>query len=559
MIPSAVKFLLRSAGILMTTAGVCAQEIGQSSKPPDNPSAVIEVVPDELLFDSLILGGTDPEPAAQPATVIHDPEGVGYSMVDWTKVPPITSTPRAGWFTIRPSGPGYYTVRDWISGELRQKAPPAPFGLTSSDQTPSFDHDFRYLDKPDNAYHLWTDFNKRVEIRDEFLFSSGGEARYRFNDYTNSSLTGKNDTFNLTRFRAYGDLWYRDKFRAFAELIDARSYDQDLPPASTDVTGTDLLNAFVELQAAELAGSPVQVRGGRQEIVLGSQRLIASPDFSNTLRTYDGLRGYRHSEKWSVDLFWVRPVVPNPNQFDSSDNQRAFSGLFVTHRPNKNTLIDVYLLNLNDTRPATKGDTTTFGARVAGDKEQRLLYDFEGMAQTGSRAERTINAQAATAGLGWHFADLPGNISYWTYFDWASGTPDPAAGVDRTFNQLFPAGHTYFGYLDLVGRQNIEDLNFQLESNPEPWLQLRLQYHIFRLAAAKDALYNASGSPIRQDPTGAAGNDVGDEIDFLANFHLSPNQDVLMGFSKLFAGDFIRATGPASDPTYFYTQYTFRW
>lgn len=439
------------------------------------------------------------------------------------------------------------------------EAPPAPFGTTSSNATPSYDHDFRYLEKPDNTYHNWSDFYKRVHI-DDFLLSTGGELRYRFNNFTNRSLSGKNDPFDLTRLRTYGDLWYRDEFRLFVELIDARTFSQALPPASTDVTGTDLLNAFVELKLADLDGSPVQIRGGRQEIVLGSQRLIASPDFSNTLRTYDGLRAYWHTQKWSVDTFWVRPVVPNPRRFDSADNQRAFSGVYLTHRPNTSKLIDLYVLNLNDTRAATKGDTTTFGGRYAGDVKKRLLYDFEAAAQTGDSNGRTVNAQFGTAGLGWHFADLPGNISFWTYYDYATGTPDPTSrGVNRTFNQLFPAGHTYFGYIDLVGRQNIKDLNFQLESNPEPWLQLRTQYHIFELATTKDALYESSGSAVRRDPTGAAGDDVGSELDLLMNIHITPHQDVLLGYSKLFSGDFLRATGPGNDPQYFYAQYTFRW
>ena len=345
--------------------------------------------------------------------------------VDWSKVPPITSVPRPGWFTLRPTGPGYYTLMDELNGNLRSKAPPAPFGLTSSNQTPSFDHDFRYLDKADNTYHTWSDSYKRLHPRDDLLFSTGGEMRYRFNNYGNTFLTGKNDKFDLTRLRAYGDLSYRDQYRAFVEMIDARTYDQDLPPGPSDATNTDLLNAFVELKLAEIAGTPLQIRGGRQEIVLGSQRLIASPDFSNTLRTYDGLRGYWHSQKWSVDSFWVRPVIPNANRFDSSDDKRGFSGLFATHRPDASTLIDLYLLNLDDTRTLTRGDTVTLGGRFAGDVDKRLLYDIEAATQVGSSRGRTINAQAATAGLGWHFADAPGNISLWAYYDYATGTRNP--------------------------------------------------------------------------------------------------------------------------------------
>jgi hypothetical protein len=33
----------------------------------------------------------------------------------------------------------------------------------------------------------------------------------------------------------------------------------------------------------------------------------------------------------------------------------------------------------------------------------------------------------------------------------------------------------------------------------------------------------------------------------------------LVGYSKLFAGDFIRATGPAVSPELLYVMYNFRW
>lgn len=487
------------------------------------------------------------------------PDWKGEQPVNWSKVPPIASNTRSGLFTFRSTGSGYYQLLDLLRGEMRPLAPPEPFGLTSVNGIPSYDYDFRFLENPKNTYHPWSSTYKRIHVGDELLFSTGGEMRYRFNNYTNYQLSGNNDSFDLTRFRAYSDLWYRDRGRLFVEMIDARIYNEDLLPAASDRTGTDLLNAFTELKAADLDDSPIQIRAGRQEINLGSQRFIASPDFSNSIRTFDGFRTYWHSPNWNVDAFWVRPVLPNAMQFDSSDDQRAFSGLFLSHRENASTLVDLYLFNLNDTRASTRGDTITFGARFAGDIEKRFLYDFEGAAQTGDSGGRTIDAQAAVAGLGWHFVDQPGNVSFWTYYDYATGTQDPGAGgVNRTFNQLFGGNHAYFGYIDLVGRQNIRDLSFQIESNPQPWVQLRAQYHIFHLDETRDALYNLSGSSIRRDPTGAAGDDVGDEIDLLSNFHLTPHQDFLLGYSRLFAGSFIRATGPGNDPKYFYAQYSFR-
>ncbi|MCX7665094.1 MAG: alginate export family protein [Gemmataceae bacterium] len=537
---------------------------GQESEKKDVPSSGTNLpllVPVDSEKPSGISELKSPSPTTPPPLVLEPPKSFveQSKSVDWSKVPAIMPLDRGGWFTLPQNEPGFYSLLDWLRGEWRPSAPPFPFGATGSDPTPSYNRDFRYLDNPNNTFQLWSDLYKRVYIGNDFLFATGGELRFRFNNYANSQLSGKRDSFDVSRTRVYGDWWYRDQLRFFAEFIDAREYRGTLPPAATDVTGSDILNGFLEVKVTEFENQPVQLRIGRQEVILGSQRLLSSPDFPNTLRTYDGVRGYWHTPKWDVNLFWVRPVIPNPTRLDSSDDQRALSGLFLTHHPNSSTLIDVYLLNLSDARPTTKGNITTLGGRLAGDIEKRLLYDLEAATQVGTVGNRTQDAQMLTTGLGWHFANLPWNISLWAYFDYASGTSEPASGVSRTFNQLFPAGHTYFGYIDLVGRQNIQDLNFQLELNPQPWILLRAQYHIFQLAVKQDALYNAGGVPLRRDPTGLAGSNVGNELDLLANIHLTPRQDFFLGYSRFFVGDFIRATGPFHNPDYFYAQYTFRW
>ena len=49
----------------------------------------------------------------------------------------------------------------------------------------------------------------------------------------------------------------------------------------------------------------------------------------------------------------------------------------------------------------------------------------------------------------------------------------------------------------------------------------------------------SAGNAYRRDPTGAAGTNVGDEIDFVANFHLARYSDLLLGYSRLFGGGFL--------------------
>jgi hypothetical protein len=165
-----------------------------------------------------------------------------------------------------------------------------------------------------------------------------------------------------------------------------------------------------------------------------------------------------------------------------------------------------------------------------------------------------------TAGLGYHFKGVPMDPQLWFYYDYASGDPHPGLGDQhRTFNQLFPFGHYYFGFIDVVGRQNIQDFNAHFVFYPAKWITSFVQYHVFRLADARDALYSAGGAPLRRDPTGRAGTNVGQEIDFVTNFHLSNHQDIYFNISHFFAGDFIKQTGNPRSPEYIYVQYSYRW
>jgi hypothetical protein len=277
-----------------------------------------------------------------------------------------------------------------------------------------------------------------------------------------------------------------------------------------------------------------------------------------------------------VDAFWVQPVAVNVNDFDSVDDKLNFTGIWATYRPSKNRTMDFYALNLDRSQPSspnqpqvpgaanvnapTHFNITTLGARDTGIYCDRITWDFEGMVQVGDRGKDDLFAYAYDAGIGYRFADVPWTPHLWLYFDYASGD----AGADKdgnynTFNQLFPFGHYYLGYLDLVGRQNIQDLNLELNYYPTKWITGQVQYHRFWLAQPEDALYSAGGKIERQDPTGRAGRDVGQEIDLLWNFHMTAHQDVLVGYSKLFAGDFIKRTGNPDSPELFYVQYSYRW
>jgi len=501
-------------------------------------------------------------PPAPAASECKDP-----CAFDWTKVPPIRALPRAGYFIIPPTGPGYYSFLDQLQGCCREKPPVLPWGLYGFYQPSFYDTDFRYLDKPDNKQFDYWDHVKRIHVNDNWLLSTGGQTWFRYMNEVDRQLTLNDNVYGLYRFRLYSDLWYRDQFRFFIEYLYADAFWFDVNPFPIDINRSDFLNLFIELKTCEIGDKPVYTRIGRQEMLFGSQRLISTLDWANVRRTFQGVRAYRVDEKFDFDAFWVQPVAVERNHLDSVDNNQNFVGFWGTYKPRKGTGLDLYYLMLDNTNPAAQGangvtqgyTAHTLGSRYAGDRNN-VLWDFEGMLQLGDWANQNLVAGAATAGLGYQFADRPMNPQFWVYYDWASGESTPGVGSTRsTFQQLFPFGHYYFGYLDLVGRQNIQDLSCQAAFYPANWITTVFQFHRFWLAEPADALYNAAGRVVRNDPTGRSGRDVGHEIDLVMSFHLSTHSDLLFGYSKLFRGNYIGNTGPAVSPELFYLQYGYRW
>ncbi|MHB0954847.1 MAG: alginate export family protein [Pirellulaceae bacterium] len=499
-----------------------------------------------------------------------DPVGCCWGgPVEWSEVPAwLSPLPRAGFFPNPPSTPGYFSAVDWVQGEHREKRPPSgypPFALMANS---FFDADFRYVESKPVEDRTIVEKLKRIHLTDCLLFSTGGQAWVRFNNENNSRLTEVQNNYALPRVRAYGDVWFADVARVYGEYLWADSINAELPPAAIDEDRGDILNLFLDVNVMEWDGAPVVARVGRQELLLGSQRLVSPLDWANTRRTFEGVRAFRHGEKWDLDAFWVQFVLPLPDKFDRPEENQDLMGAWATYRREKGEFLDFYYLFLNNTNNINRQGITeapvevsTLGSRWTGD-ECSYLWDFEGAVQFGDRGNSDLVAGMATAGVGKHMEGLRGSPTGWLYYDFASGDADPNGGTSHTFNHLYPFGHYYLGWADLVGRQNIHDASAQLYFYPNHWTSVWLQYHQFWLAEARDALYNAAGAAYRRDPTGQAGTHVGQEFDIVVNFHLTDTSDILLAYCKLWGGEFLEGTaGPnqAADADVMYFIYQVKW
>jgi Alginate export len=545
------------------------------------PAPDSSIVPVQTTNPSAVAGPVPtPNPDVQAQTGAEG-QGAGKA-TGWAAIPSyLRPDPRVGWFLLPPRGTGYYTALDCLKGTEKDNPPPYPY------RNMFYENDFRYLDAPDGKEVDCLDSLKRMHLgglfnscADNWVLSIGGEERIQLKNEIDSRLTARDNNYDLLRTRVYADLWYQDKLRFYVEYLDAQSYNEDLAPLAIDVDHSDLLDLFVDVKLADVNGNPVYARVGRQELLYGSQRLISTLDWANTRRTFEGAKVFYHSDKFDLDVFWTRPVVVSPSHFDTADFSRQFAGMFSTYRPAKGQAIDAYYLYLDsDTRvpfgftPGGRAgyDVNTIGGRYYGDRKIRaggctdrgsFLWDFEGAVQLGDWSNRNYFAGMSSTGIGYQATQRPMQPAFWIYYDFASGTANPTGtGTFSTFNQLFPYGHYYFGYLDEVGRENIRDLNFQATAFPTKWITALAQFHIFTLDEPRSPLFGtAPGFPImRSDPTGRAGIDVGQELDLLLNMNLGRHSSLLLGYSKLFSAGFINQTGPAVSPELYYLQYTFRW
>lgn len=435
-----------------------------------------------------------------------------------------------------------------------------------------YDEDFSYLDGPEDSYKKdFFDPIKWLHLTDDLTLTIGGEFRARLEAETNrgfGSTEPAQDTFLLHRYRYHFDLRYRKLVRVFYEGISAYIEDRDLRLLGIHENRWDHHQLFADFRVLG-EQTPLVLRVGRQELLYGKQRLISPLGWANTRRRFDGVKLFYKGEKFNIDAFYVRPVPVNVAEGynrkpDEYREESHFFGLYTTWKAIPNHVIDLYFLALRDTGDLTNsngrvGDMSlyTMGGRIGG-KCGNLDYDGELAGQWGKFAGDTIHAWMAGAEAGYTFSGVAWKPRIGIGFDYGSGDKDPNDSTHDTFNQLFPLGHAYLGYLDLFGRQNVLATNVNITAKPCKKVTARLAWQTFWSDSKRDAMYNAGGGRGRRNVFGNVGHDIGNELDLTIKYAVNAHQSVLFGYSHFWGNNFVRATGPSKDADLIYVQYAFR-
>ena len=460
---------------------------------------------------------------------------------------------------------------------------PAP-GTGAGPQPPAYtpvrwNENYSYLKDPAARKDPF-DPIKYIPLNDEgdIYLSLGGQARYRYEWFENATFGAgpqDKDGYHLLRTTAHADLHLGRNVRFFVQGISALATDRtggDRP--GIDQNDIDIHQAFGDFVVPFDGGGSLTLRGGRQNLLYGAQRLISPLDWTNTRRTFDGGKVSLAAPKNNtLDFFYVSPVVVDDSSLDSFNDNVAFAGLYDTLMlpevfKGAGTRVEAYLLYLDNF-------TATFAEGL--DDEKRYTvggrfytnpkpwdFDVEAAYQFGEFGDGDISAWMFATEAGYTLADVPLTPRPFIGLDIASGDDDPTDGDLETCNQLFPLGHAYFGYIDAIGRQNIIDVHpgieitLLAEKRNIKKLSLRVDYHLFWRQSEDDAVYNVAGGILRGDG-GSDARYVGSELDLLLNWQIDRHLSAYFGYSHFFAGDFIEETGASDDIDFVYgaLQFTF--
>lgn len=358
------------------------------------------------------------------------------------------------------------------------------------------------------------------------------------------------DAYYLNRYRLNMFInptpWLHFSF----QMQDARVFGKNTVAAPPFQDTVDLRVAYVEVGDSET--KKWGLRGGRQELVFGDQRLIGHLNWMNTARSFDAVRGTYRWKGARIDAFASTVVTQVQGEFDRPFKNKAdnLHGIWV-NAPKlvKNMTIEPYVLwrvtrgLKSETGVVGKRDFKTYGIRFVG-KIGKSAFDYntEMNRQWGSLATDSIGAWAGHWMLGYTTPKLPMKPKWMVEYNYASGDKNPTDGKRGTFDQLYPTGHDKMGFADQVGWKNVSNVQLAAALKTTSKLTFTPRYHWLWLASAKDALYAANGNAVVRDATGAAGKYIGTEMDLTATYAATKQMSVAFGYAHLFPGTFLKKT-----------------
>jgi hypothetical protein len=406
-------------------------------------------------------------------------------------------------------------------------------------------------DNPQMYLSLGFEYRIQYEYYDNFLF---GEEPQDHNGYV------------LNRVMPHFDFHAGSNFRLFSEFeFDYEDARNGGPRPQIDEDRGDVHQAFIEIGSHVSSPQGISLRVGRQEVVLGSGRLLDNNEGPNVKLSFDGFRVITEGPHARLDLFAVKPVENNLGFFDDVPNHaESLWGSYLTVPAPivSRGQADFYYIGL-DTKSATYNRGTahelrhTVGTRLFRPIGKGLDYNWEHNYQWGSFGSASIRAWSVSTETGFTFDRLRFHPRPLLRADVYSG--DSNAATLGTFNPPFPRG-AYFtpAVVPFLGPQNIIDLHpavqFQLKAN----FTGAFAWDWYWRESTRDGIY-AFGSEALIDPADASRTRyLGNQGDLEIRWAPAPHIIIAFNFAGFRPGSFFNTVPYNAAPIAANVGFTYR-
>jgi len=410
----------------------------------------------------------------------------------------------------------------------------------------SSDEDWSFL-KSAPKTDVWDPLKYIPFSRDGWFMTLSGEVRYR-SEALRIRATDERpatiDNYVLQRYLTGADVHFGPRARFFSELQSGLMHGAVRTARPTDRNTIDMHQAFFEWQQVVRTGHRITAKVGRQELAIGSTRLISASPGLNVKRSFDGASLSYRASRWTVVGVAARLVALSSGAFDDAWNAgQRFWGAAAGGRSPRFERGELGVYYLGTSHPATSyfqgsGDERrhTVGTKWSG-TGRRFDLNYDGIFQWGTFAGAPIRAWGVATETGYRVPSVRWRPRVSLRTDFASGDRDPANPELQSFNPLFP-GNSYSGAVGLFGPTNLTDLTAAVTFAPRSNLTIGFEAPSYWRTSTRDGVY-ATDLRLLVPPTIGQGKYVGTNPSVLAVWQPTRHVQLQGVITRFISGSFL--------------------
>jgi Alginate export len=388
-----------------------------------------------------------------------------------------------------------------------------------------YNEDWSYLRDPSKSRNF-LDPLKYIPLDDagDVYLTLFGDERIRNINESTKNVAPKSDGENFTAIRTdFGaDLHMTPYFRSFVEFVSGYDLGSHLGvrPSVFD-NPLDVLQLFVE-PMTQIDDVKLGLRLGREVMKWGNGTVIDPNDFPNVQTAFDAIHPYAEWQDWRIDAFVSDAVSDLNRSFHDANNPNIkLDGIYVVKKYEDFAPFGVHTEGtIEPFYYHYASENAKYGVQVGQDLRRdyglRVTANFAGfdfdeqaLSQTGTFANREVDAWAYFANQGYTVSALPLSPRIGLQADGASGGDAKHGTTIQTYQPMFPSVN-YLSDMDFFADANLIVLRPNLTLHFTPTISLQGLYGFYSRQNTGDAIYAAS--PFRAYASTAINQPKGSEI-----------------------------------------------